>query len=75
MSPAFSDNADDIFSWVGIIMYLPNEDPVQRGAITNKFQEYVHLCERHLMPKYRAYPHWAKLEPPEDDQERSRVQR
>jgi L-galactono-1,4-lactone dehydrogenase len=28
--------ADSVFSWVGIIMYLPTEDPQQRQAITDK---------------------------------------
>lgn len=75
LSPAFSENPDDIFSWVGIIMYLPDDDPVQRAAITNKFQEYVSLCEKELMPKFRAYWHWAKLEPPAEEQERQRLRR
>jgi L-galactono-1,4-lactone dehydrogenase len=28
--------ADSVFSWVGVIMYLPSEDPQQRQAITDK---------------------------------------
>ena len=27
---------DSVFSWVGIIMYLPTEDPEQREAITQR---------------------------------------
>jgi L-galactono-1,4-lactone dehydrogenase len=28
--------ADSVHSWVGIIMYLPTEDPQQRQAITDR---------------------------------------
>jgi L-galactono-1,4-lactone dehydrogenase len=28
--------ADTVHSWVGIIMYLPTEDPQQRQAITDR---------------------------------------
>lgn len=28
--------ADTVHSWVGIIMYLPSEDPEQRDAITSR---------------------------------------
>lgn len=34
MSPA-AGAPDDVFSWVGIIMYLP-DDPQQRAAITDR---------------------------------------
>ena len=37
LSPASAPNAlDTLFSWVGIIMYLPTEDDKQRKAITTK---------------------------------------
>ena len=36
MSPASAPGAPDtVHSWVGIIMYLPTEDAVQRAAITD----------------------------------------
>lgn len=34
LSPAHSQNKDDIFSWVGIIMYLGTDDPYVRDDIT-----------------------------------------
>ncbi|KAK1575585.1 hypothetical protein Q3G72_006690 [Acer saccharum] len=34
MSPAYSSAENDIFSWVGIIMYLPTMDARQRKEIT-----------------------------------------
>lgn len=33
-----------------------------------RFAEYAALAERHLMPKYTATWHWAKIEPPSDPQ-------
>ena len=37
MSPASAPGAPDtVHSWVGIIMYLPTEDPAQRAAVTDK---------------------------------------
>lgn len=37
MSPAASpDNLDIVHSWVGIIMYLPDDDEKQRTAITDR---------------------------------------
>ena len=62
MSPAHSTNPDDVHSWVGIIMYLP-EDPAARQDVTDAFHEYAEHCELELMPKYKAKWHWAKLEP------------
>ena len=66
MSPAHSANPADVHSWVGIIMYLPTEDPATRDAIAAAFREYAALCERSLLPKYGAKWHWAKLEPGSD---------
>ena len=41
MSPASAPlNPAMVNSWVGIIMYLPTEDPAQRDAITSAFGEY-----------------------------------
>ena len=45
MSPAYSAGADDLHSWVGIIMYLPSEaEP--RAAITERFWgDYNRMCK------------------------------
>ncbi|CAG9464777.1 unnamed protein product [Pedinophyceae sp. YPF-701] len=70
MSPAHSENPDTVFSWIGVIMYLPTSDPVERAMITSKFRDYVRMCEDTLMPKYGAYWHWAKLELPSSEERR-----
>lgn len=63
MSPAYSANVGDIFSWVGIIMYLPSEDPKQRESITKRFFQYFRMTDV-LRKKYDAQEHWAKIEMP-----------
>ena len=64
MSPAYSENKDDIFTWVGVIMYLPpGKTPEQRADITNAFQTYTSLLAP-VYEKYNAYSHWAKIEIP-----------
>eukprot|EP00965_Chrysotila_dentata_P028548 948349-Pleurochrysis_carterae.AAC.1 len=50
MSPAHSPSPDDLHSWVGIIMYLPEEE-VQREAITKTFWEYNAMCRDNLWSK------------------------
>lgn len=67
MSPAHSPAKDDLFSWVGIIMYLPTDDPVQRQNIAEAFDHYKRRCEHLLWPRYKAVEHWAKIEIPQDD--------
>ncbi|KAI3471736.1 hypothetical protein Pfo_028386 [Paulownia fortunei] len=62
MSPAYSSSEDDIFSWVGIIMYLPTMDARQRKEITEEFFHYRHLTQANLWDQYSAYEHWAKIE-------------
>ncbi|CAI6008176.1 unnamed protein product [Closterium sp. NIES-65] len=57
---------DDVYSWVGIIMYLPSNDPDQRAAITKHFLDYKFLTARRLWDKYGAHEHWAKIEIPAD---------
>ena len=64
MSPAHSEGDDDIHSWVGIIMYLPDE--ATRGAITQRFWEYNGMCRERLWSKFGAHQHWAKIELPDD---------
>ena len=71
LSPAHSAREGDLFSWVGIIMYLPLADggaaDAQREAITKAFWgEYDAMCRRALWPKYGAHQHWAKIELPAD---------
>jgi len=74
MSPAHSPSPDDLHSWVGIIMYLPEEE-VQREAITKTFWEYNAMCRDNLWSKYGAHQHWAKIELPESESERAWVKR
>ncbi|KZV38326.1 L-galactono-1,4-lactone dehydrogenase, mitochondrial [Dorcoceras hygrometricum] len=69
MSPAYSSSEDDIFSWVGIIMYLPTTDARQRKEITEEFFHYRKLAQATLWDKYSAYEHWAKIEVPKDKDE------
>jgi len=57
MSPAHSPNARDVFSWVGIIMYLPPHGEQQRQAITDKFFEYARAIEP-LVKEYGGKIHW-----------------
>lgn len=63
MSPAYSKNAEDqqIFSWVGVIMYLPpNQTDQQRDAIKSSFDGYLELIQP-LLEEYDAHAHWAKI--------------
>lgn len=43
VAAAAADTA--LFSWVGVIMYLPTEDPTERKEITDAFFDYRHACE------------------------------
>ncbi|KAL4587444.1 hypothetical protein LXL04_000315 [Taraxacum kok-saghyz] len=74
MSPASSSSNDDIFSWVGIIMYLPTSDARQRKQITEKFFHYRNLTQTRLWNQYSAYEHWAKIEVPKDKGELAALQ-
>ncbi|XAR68443.1 L-galactonolactone dehydrogenase [Bertholletia excelsa] len=74
MSPAFSKAEDDIFSWVGIIMYLPTMEARQRKQITEEFFHYRHLTMEQLWDQYSAYEHWAKIEVPKDKEELAALQ-
>jgi len=63
MSPA-AGSTEDLYTWVGIINYLPSEDPEQRKAITQLFNtDYTDLV-RHIGRPLKAVSHWAKLEEP-----------
>ncbi|XP_048432443.1 LOW QUALITY PROTEIN: L-galactono-1,4-lactone dehydrogenase, mitochondrial [Pyrus x bretschneideri] len=74
MSPASSTREEDVFSWVGIIMYLPTTDPRQRKEITEEFFHYRRLTQTQLWDKYSAYEHWAKIEVPKDKDELAALQ-
>ncbi|XP_020101856.1 L-galactono-1,4-lactone dehydrogenase 1, mitochondrial [Ananas comosus] len=74
MSPASSPNKDNIFSWVGIIMYLPTTDARQRKDITEEFFNYRRLTQTRLWDEYSAYEHWAKIEVPKDKEELAELQ-
>ncbi|PWA85085.1 CO dehydrogenase flavoprotein-like, FAD-binding, subdomain 2 [Artemisia annua] len=74
MSPASSSSSDDIFSWVGIIMYLPTSDARQRKQITEEFFHYRHLTQARFWDQYSAYEHWAKIEVPKDKNELAALQ-
>ena len=44
LSPASAPGAPQtLFSWVGVIMYLPTEDEGQREAITNRSDCKIHV--------------------------------
>ena len=63
MSPAHGSK-DGLHCWVGIIMYLPSEDPNERREITNKFRgQYCDLA-REVGSRYGVVSHWGKLEMP-----------
>ena len=51
-------------------MYLPTEEASVRDAITRRFWEYNAMCRRELWSKYDAHQHWAKIEMPDDAEER-----
>nr|7SML_A Chain A, L-GALACTONO-1,4-LACTONE DEHYDROGENASE [Myrciaria dubia] len=74
MSPASSPAEDDIFSWVGIIMYLPTGDARQRKEITEEFFHYRRMTQEWLWDRYSAYEHWAKIEVPKDNEELAALQ-
>lgn len=67
MSPA-AGSSSSVFSWVGIIMYLSDNEG-QRRRVTSAFQEYVRLMQRTVMKKYHAVEHWAKIEVPSSEKE------
>ncbi|CAN0177714.1 unnamed protein product, partial [Phaeothamnion confervicola] len=75
MSPASAADPAAVHSWVGIIMYLPSDDPGTRVAITEAFFRYRDLCRDRLWDKYDCAEHWAKIEKPRTDGERETVRR
>eukprot|EP01018_Ginkgo_biloba_P030113 Gb_36463 [translate_table: standard] len=69
MSPASSSVPEALFSWVGIIMYLPTTEADQRKTITEEFFKYRLAAQRRLWDNYSAYEHWAKIEIPDNEEE------
>ncbi len=73
MSPAGPDEVrgvnDALFSWVGIIMYMPSTDEEERAEITKSFKRYCDLVQNVSSQMsgageipYDVQSHWAKLE-------------
>eukprot|EP00981_Chlorochromonas_danica_P006280 scaffold1348_cov184-Ochromonas_danica.AAC.7 len=64
MSPAYSNHMNDVFSWIGIIMYLPpSQSEEQRKEIEHVFQKYIALIQP-IVEEYAGHAHWAKIELP-----------
>lgn len=63
-----SENA--LFSWVGVIMYLPSEDMdptgFRREFITESFKDQYCTLVRRVGKKYGIMCHWAKIEVSDD---------
>lgn len=63
MSPAYG-RPEGLHSWVGIISYLPSDDPRQRQDITDLFTgKYCELLKE-VGQRVDAASHWAKIERP-----------
>jgi L-galactono-1,4-lactone dehydrogenase len=65
MSPAHGP-ADGLFTWVGIINYLPSDDKEQREEITKLFTGKYSDLVRQIGRPLKAVSHWAKLEEPQN---------
>lgn len=61
LSPARGPE-DALFSWVGVIMYLPTDEEGTRSAIATAFNAYKERCAADLWPVYGNLEHWAKVE-------------
>lgn len=73
MSPAYSEKEDDLFTWVGIIMYLPpSQTPEQRQEITQAFNAYIDKCMP-VFEEYKAFAHWAKIEIPNSEEKTAKL--
>jgi len=64
-----------LHSWIGIIMYLPSEDETQRNAITNAFKKYAARETEALGDRYGIKTHWAKIELPDDTEDREKARK
>ncbi|KAL3788572.1 hypothetical protein ACHAW5_004888 [Stephanodiscus triporus] len=79
LSPAYAGSRESgsyyakhaLFSWVGVIMYLPSDDldptGYRREFITRSFKDGYCKMVREVGAKYGAMCHWAKLELGDDD--------
>ncbi|UPR00577.1 galactonolactone dehydrogenase [Chloropicon primus] len=72
LSPASSTDPSSIFSWIGIIMYLPLSDLKARAKVTEGFKAYSSLM-RSVLEGLEAQEHWAKIELPSNQEEREDV--
>ena len=71
MSPAYSNDPQEIFSWVGVIMYLPpGQTEEGRRKISEYFEKYKEVMQP-LLEEYNAHCHWAKIELPKKDEQNS----
>ena len=62
MSPAYSENPEDVYCWVGLlIMHLHRSSAEESNKALEKFNEITALLAP-LLEKYNAFPHWAKIE-------------
>lgn len=57
-----------LYSWVGIIMYIPVEDEERRGEIARRFAEYKKVVHREVFFRFNAREHWAKIMEPKNQQ-------
>jgi L-galactono-1,4-lactone dehydrogenase len=59
MSPSYSANPDTLFSWVGVIMYITDDE--RAPAIRKRFKEYA-MQHADQSFKYGGTLHWGKLD-------------
>ena len=61
MSPAYSENPDDVFCWVSLIfMQLHRHNPEEYKKGVDKFHEFNEQIKP-LLEKYNAFGHWGKI--------------
>ena len=65
LSPAASEDPSEVFSWIGIIMYLPLADIGMRAKVTEAFRGYA-ATMRSVLEGLDAQEHWAKIEIPRE---------
>ena len=62
MSPV-SGGPGDLFSWVGIVMYMPDSNsPTSVAEVGDAFHTYASMMTQELATNYNAAEHWAKIE-------------
>ena len=55
-----ANNNKPVFSWVGIIMYLPPVGSPSREEVTSAFGAYRQAWQQSVQAKFGAVDHWAK---------------